>query len=422
MIGFLIAAGSMAVLVAAGLVQALRRAMPLPAPEGAQDLLIYRDQLTEVDRDLARGVIPPDEADRLRVEVQRRMLEADRAAKPGAQPVAPVRPAVVAVLVIVALLGSGVLYRSIGAPGYPDLPIAGRLASAEADYRNRPHQEELEAKVKPFVPAAGTGQAALDLMEKLRTTVAARSDDLHGQTLLAESEYKFGNFVGARKAQEAVVRLKGADATAQDYGSLAELTITAAGGIVTPEAEAALNETLKRDPKDGAARFYIGLMAAQIGRPDRTFAMWQPLLEEGPPDAPWIAPIRSMIQGVADAAGVQYTLPEVAGPEVAGPEVAGPAGAPETAGPSAGDMANAAQMSPEDRQKMIEGMVGGLETRLMDQSGPIEDWTKLINALGVLGAKDRAKAAYAKAQGAFEGQPGALSALKAAAVQAGIGG
>jgi cytochrome c-type biogenesis protein CcmH len=83
-------------------------------------------------------------------------------------------------------------------------------------------------------------------------------------------------------------------------------------------------------------------------------------------------------------------------------------------------MANAAQMTPEDRQKMIEGMVGGLEARLLAEGGTLEDWTKLINALGVLKASDRAKAAYAKAKVDFAGKPGELSALQAAAVQAGL--
>jgi cytochrome c-type biogenesis protein CcmH len=37
--------------------------------------------LAEVDRDLARGVIAPDEAARLRTEVSRRLLDADRTAE-----------------------------------------------------------------------------------------------------------------------------------------------------------------------------------------------------------------------------------------------------------------------------------------------------------------------------------------------------
>ena len=293
----------------------------------------------------------------------------------------------------------------LGAPGYPDLPIAGRLATADAEYKNRPHQDALEAKAPAFTPSADADKDAVALIDQMRATVAARPNDLKGQTLLVTSEYKLGNFAGARKAQEAVIRIKDADATAQDYGMLAELMINAAGGVISPEAEAALNETLKRNPKEGSARFYIGLMAAQVGRPDRTFALWKPLLDEGPADAPWIAPIRSMMQNVADAAGIPYTLPVLDD------------GAKT---PSAEDMANAAQMSPEDRQKMIEGMVGGLESRLMTGGGPVEDWTRLINALGVLRATGRAAAAYAKAKADFAGQPGQLSALQAAAVQAGL--
>lgn len=400
MIGFWMSAGAMAVMVAVVLVQALRHGRGAEAPTESEDLAIYRDQLAEVDRDLARGVIAEEEAQRLRLEVQRRMLDADRNATP---PVAAQRSSLglTTALVLLALAGSGLLYWRLGVPGYPDLPIASRLANAEAEYRNRPSQDAAEARLPAFTPPANTDKATLDLMDQLRAAVKNHPDDLKGQLLLAENEAKLGNFAAARKAQAEVIRLKGNDATAQDYGTLAELMIFAARGIVTPEAEAALTETVKRNPKDGAARFYLGLMAAQVGRPDRTFQLWKPLLDEGPADAPWIEPIRQRLQDVADAAGIPYE-------------------APQAGGPSASDMANAAQMSPEDRQKMIEGMVGGLERRLMADGGPVEDWAKLINALGVLKATDRARAAYAKAQAQFAGQPGELSALKAAAVQAGI--
>lgn len=414
MVGFWISATAMVLMVAVVLVQALRQARgPDAGPQGApvsevaEDLILYRDQLNEVERDLARGVIPAEEAGRLRIEVQRRMLEADRAARPGTGTPAArsVSLPLAAGVVALALAGSAVLYFYLGVPGYPDLPIAERLAAAETEYRNRPHQDALEAKAPPFVAPPGVDQDALDLIGKLRTLMAKRPDDLTGQSLLAENETKLGNFAAAHKAQEAVIRLKGETATAEDYSTLAVLMIYAGGGIVSPEAETALAETLRRDPKNGSARFYLGVMAAQVGRPDRTFSMWKPLLDEGPEDAPWIAPIRARIQDVADEAGIAYEAADMA---------------QVTKGPDATDMANAAQMSPEDRQKMIEGMVGGLESRLMAEGGPVEDWTKLINALGVLGAEDRAKAAYAKAEAAFAGKPGELSALHAAAVQAGV--
>ena len=50
-----------------------RRAAP-PARE-AYDLAVYRDQLAEVERDLARGVIGAAEAEGARLEIQRRMLK-----------------------------------------------------------------------------------------------------------------------------------------------------------------------------------------------------------------------------------------------------------------------------------------------------------------------------------------------------------
>ena len=47
-------------------------------PAAAFDLRVYRDQLQEVERDLERGVIAPDDAVRLRTEIGRKVLDADR--------------------------------------------------------------------------------------------------------------------------------------------------------------------------------------------------------------------------------------------------------------------------------------------------------------------------------------------------------
>ena len=69
-------AAVLAGMVAVILVQALRQAAD--AGDEHPDLKVYRDQLAEVDRDLDRGTLAPEEAQRLRVEVSRRLLDADK--------------------------------------------------------------------------------------------------------------------------------------------------------------------------------------------------------------------------------------------------------------------------------------------------------------------------------------------------------
>ena len=57
------------------------RALMTPSPDDQDpvDMAVYKDQLSEVDRDLARNVISKEEADRLRVEISRRILALDKA-------------------------------------------------------------------------------------------------------------------------------------------------------------------------------------------------------------------------------------------------------------------------------------------------------------------------------------------------------
>ena len=69
-------AGVVAIAIAAPL---LRRQRAGAEPAAAFDLRVYRDQLREVERDLERGVIDPADAERLRVEIGRKVLAADRA-------------------------------------------------------------------------------------------------------------------------------------------------------------------------------------------------------------------------------------------------------------------------------------------------------------------------------------------------------
>lgn len=400
---FWAAAGGIGLAVAALFLMALRRARAEIAAAADFDLKVYRDQLTEIDRDLARGTLPPEEADRLRTEVSRRLLDADRNAQSATRQ-ASTGGIAVAAAVILALIGSSYwVYLRLGAPGYPDLPLATRFAMSEEMRANRPSQTEMEAEAAATRPAPIEPEADFAvLMDRLRQAVADRPDDARGLELLASNEARLGNLTAAREAMENLIRVKGDSATAADHAALAELMIMAAGGLVSPEAEAELTRALTLDARNGTARYYYGLMAAQVGRFDRTFALWRPLLDEGPADAPWIAPIRAQIEDVAMRAGVQYELPETA------------------PGPDGAAVAAAEDMSPEDRQAMIEGMVAQLGERLATEGGTVEEWARLISSLSVLNRKEEAQEIYAEALMRFEGSPSQQSFLREQALNAGL--
>lgn len=388
-----------AVAVAALLIQALRRGRAEAATAEA-DLAVYKDQMAEIARDLARGTIGADEAERLRAEIGRRVLDLDRQrgadSRTSEAPVAPV-----AVLVAATILGGTLAgYWYLGAPGYPDLPVERRLAAADERMANRPSQAEAVA-VAARMPPPEADPEFLRLMDALRTAVAERPDELRGLELLARNEAALGNFAAGEAAQRRLIELKGMQATAEDHAALAEILIAAAGGYVSPEAEAELQQALALDPTEGLARYYAGLMFVQGGRYDRGFALWRDLLETGPADASWIEPLRAQIEEVAWRAGVRYSLPA-------------------QRGPSAGDMTAAAEMSPEERQAMIEGMVAQLSDRLASEGGDVEDWNRLIRSLAVLERLDQAQAVYDEAKVRFAGRPAELSFLRLAAVETGL--
>jgi cytochrome c-type biogenesis protein CcmH len=399
-----------AALMALAMVRA-RRGGPLDSD--AADVRVYRDQLTEVDRDLARGVLTEGEAEQVRIEISRRLLEADRKAATSVEAVGtPSRGTTVTALAVGAIVVAGAvaLYLRIGAPGYPDLPLAARIEAADAARANRPSQSAAEAEMAARIPPVTNADPGhLDLVGQLRTALAERPDDLTGFTLLARNEAALGNFAAARVAQERVIELKGDAATGADYADLADLMVLAAGGFVSPEAEDVLVQALRRDPRNGTALYYSGLLYAQTGRPDRAFAVWRPLMEGSAPDAPWYLPIRAQIEDLAARAGVNYTPPP---PPVRGGEA--------LRGPSAEDIEAAGEMSAEDRQAMVENMVAGLSDRLANEGGTAEEWARLITALGVLGRMDEARAISDEALTAFAAEPDSLPLIEAARQRVGI--
>ncbi len=398
-----------AAIVAFVIVLTLLRGRLGGAPAAAYDLQVYRDQLKEVERDLARGTLTPEDAERTRIEVSRRLLEADRALRQaGGTARAPRGLTWAAGLVsgLVVLGGAWGLYSQLGAPGYPDQPLAKRKAAAQQARQTRPSQAEAEAQLPSNVQMPQVDQRHRDLVKQLREVLQTRPDDPRGLALLARNEAVLGNYRAAHAAQSKLIALKGADATAADFADLGEMLVLAAGGYVSPEAEAAFDRALRKDPQNPIARYYKGLLNAQVGRPDIAFRLWRDLLEDSPPDAPWTGAIRAGLPELAMRAGVDYRLP-------AAPDAPMP-------GPSEADMQAAADMTPEQRQQMIRGMVERLNDRLAREGGTAAEWARLIGALGTLGESDRARAIWTEAQQVFADRPEALGQLRQAARQAGV--
>ena len=372
-------------------------------PAAAFDLRVYRDQLQEVDRDLERGVIAPEDAARLRTEIGRKVLDADRRLSQDTAGKAGGRGLLAMGVLALLFVGAVALYLREGQPGRDDLPIAQRIANARQIYESRPSQAEAEARAPaPVTPEVPEDFAAL--IQQLREAVARNPDDPQGLALLATNEIRLGNLSAAREAQQRLVELRGDDASADELVRLSALMIEAASGLITPEAEEMLARALTREPTHPQARYLLGMLQLQNDRPDRAFPIWRSLLEEGPEDAPWIAPIRTAISDLAWLAGQPDYVPPVPMP-----------------GPDAEAMAAAEDMTPEERQQMVAGMVSQLESRLASQGGTPEEWARLISSLVVIGNADHAREIWTEARTRFATQPEALEIVRQAATEAGLG-
>lgn len=351
----------------------------------AKDAEIFRDQLAELDRDVAKGVISEAEAEGARVEISRRLLKAAGAAEARPE-IGPAPQGASGLVAGLALIGTpvlaGLLYLGLGSPGTPDQPLADRPALQAAI--DRPSQAEMEAQMAGQIPPgleADPEYAAL--VEKLEETLKDRPDDIRGLELYANALMRIERWAEAWRVQEKLIALKGGEATAELYANQAEAMVLAAGGYVSPETEQVLASALRLDPNSYIARYYTGLSLAQNGRVGEAVALWERLRADSPPDAPWLDWLDMML---AEAKGMQA--------------------APPAGGPTQEDIAAAEQMTPEERMAMVEGMVQRLEDRLTSEGGSVDDWGRLVSSYATLNRPEEAKRVYHLALAALDEGPG----------------
>ncbi len=396
---------ALAVLAIATVLAPLWRGRATDAAGGSgtdTDIDIYRDQLAEVDRDLARGVLDMTEAERTRVEISRRLLHADtntRSATIGAPRGA--NRVVIILLAAAIFLGAGALYWQLGAPGYGDYPRAQRIAASDERRENRPSQQDAE-KANPETDAISQADAGTrEILQALRGAAFERPDEVQAWAYLAQIEASVGNMQRAARAQETTIALLGDTAVETDFVRLLDFLVIGAQGYVSPEVEAIAVSLLQSDPDNTAAQYYAGLLYAQNDRPDRAFGFWRRVVEDGDQDTLYWDFAASRISDVAAQLGIDYALPD-------------------QRGPTADDLAAAQDMSEQDRNAMIEGMVGQLADRLATEGGPPQDWARLISSLAVLGETETALIVLSEAEATFGGDIQAVQIVRRAAQEAGL--
>ncbi len=337
--------------VAAVMILSLARSARSGPADRAGEVAVYRDQLKELERDRAQGLIDAEQAEYARAEIGRRLLAAaDSGADAGdARPRKIGYPAVIVTLVPPAI--GLCLYLALGNPGLPDQPLEARLANP--------------------------GNNIALLVAKAERHLAQNPNDGAGWDLLAPIYFRSMRIGDAEMAYRNAIRILGATPTR--LSGLGETLVAANDGIVTEDARLAFEQAVKLDPANPRSRFYVGLSHEQAGRQAEARALFEAIAKESPADAPWMELINQHIAkngGTPAIAQAQETEPGKA-----------------LGNPSQEDMAAAANMEQGDRQAMIRGMVDSLAARLKDDPDNLEGWLRLVRSYSVLGEKDKAQEA-----------------------------
>ncbi|UWU95319.1 c-type cytochrome biogenesis protein CcmI [Bradyrhizobium sp. CB1015] len=335
------------------------------------EVAVYKDQLAEIERDLAAGLILAPEAEAARVEISRRLLAA-AASEPATAPMSNLtwrRAAAVLALAGLPLVAVGV-YMPLGSPRLQDFPLAQRERGS------------------------GMAQSLENLVVQVEQHLEKNPTDGRGWNVLAPVLERLGRFDDAVRAYRNSLTYNGE--SAERRSDLGEAISAAAGGVVTAEAKAEFERAHALNADDPKANYFLGLAAEQDGRKDDAANIWRALLAKAPTDAPW----RALVQSSLARVGGGGTMPALSDETIAASK----------------------DMAEVDRNAMVRGMVDRLATRLKQNGDDVEGWLRLVRAYLVMGERDKAMGASADARQAVASNAERLRQLNEGLRTLGIGG
>jgi cytochrome c-type biogenesis protein CcmH len=252
-----------------------------PVTREAFDRAVYRDQLKELEREVARGAVAENEAATARLELQRRLLAADsddKAANAGTR-----KPLLAGALALAIVLIAGGLYWRLGSPGVPDDPYANRQAERDQVAQQQAQLNQIRGMVA-----------------KLADDMKQHPEDLEGWLRLGRSYAVLGQPDDAAAAFAQAEKLKPNDPAvlmAEAQALMAGLPIAEQ---LTPQVVALLDRIQTIDPDEPAVLWYLGLHAAQQGDFKTARANWEKVKEKMPPGSDEARTVATAIDAIKD--------------------------------------------------------------------------------------------------------------------------
>jgi cytochrome c-type biogenesis protein CcmH len=296
MIAFAAAAAALVLAALAFLLPPLLRRMRSPelTAEGS-NLAVLRDQLRELDADLARGVVAPDQHAVARSELERRVL--DECAG-GVATAAPGRgsarlPAVILAIALPAAAAG--LYAWLGNPAALDPVKRMGMTAEEAENRRK----------------------MIDLAHKLAARMQEKPDDPKGWMMLGRAWQMLGRFPDSVRAYEKAVLLAPTDdELLLEY---AEAAAMAQDGRLDGKALLAVLQVLERQPDNQKALAMAGSAALQNNDWKEAIGFLERLRRQIPGDSEFA---KAVDAGIAEARA-ELAKPAGGGAAAAGARVEG---------------------------------------------------------------------------------------------------
>jgi len=247
------------------------------SPAGdAANIAIYRDQMRELDSDLAAGTLAREQHDEARRELERRMLEDVGPGMNAAPAVEPGRGTALAVGFAIPLVAA-LLYFAVGSPrALAPVPTGG--------------EHEI------------TVQQIEGMVERLASRLKESPEDVKGWSMLGRTYAVLDRFPEAVAAYENAIKRSAPDA--QLLADYADALAMSQGRTLMGAPEKIIAQALQVDPENVKALALAGTVAFQKKDFKGAIAYWERILKVVPPDSDMADSTRDSIADAQKLAGV----------------------------------------------------------------------------------------------------------------------